>query len=185
MREFDGGGGQTLSGQYAVRWDATNLYVAAHIVVPTLEGDNTTSPYDNDAIELYASGDAPRTGDYDTHAHQYIVDWHNLAVDYGSNRKATPNPPNFASQVRIVADGWQIEAAIGWQALVTASPPPAATSIGLDIQFDDGDGTSIKKAVLAMIAPHPSACGCAACCCGQALDLPDCDTLCFGGVTLE
>jgi hypothetical protein len=61
----------------------------------------------------------------------------------------------------------------------------APATIGFDVQFDDGDGTILKTLVLAMIAPHSSTCGCASCCCGQAADLPDCDTLCFEGVTLE
>ncbi len=148
------GRAQIISGQYAVRWDATNLYVAAHIVVPMLQGDNATTPYENDAIEFYLSGDTPITGDYDKQSHQYIVDWHNLVVDYGPTNyppsMAATNPPNFTSQVKVVTGGWQIEAAIAWTALVDGKAPTAGAKIALDVAFDDGDGTTLNTQILAI-----------------------------------
>jgi hypothetical protein len=183
--------GQKISGTYAVRWDPMNIYVAAHIVVPTLMGTNATEPYVNDAIELYLTGDNPPTGDYDMQSHQYVVDWHDTIVDYdyGLNPSSKTNPPHVNAKTLVVSDGWQIEAAVGWQALLMGGGPGFASgnTIALDIAFDDGDGTTLKTQLMAMIAPHSSACGCTNCCCGGGPnpDMPNCDTLCFGSVTLQ
>ncbi len=182
--------GQTISGEFAVRWDANNVYVGAHIVVPTLQGTNTTEPYVNDAFEIYLSGDSPLTGDYDKLSHQYIVDWHNLVVDYGPSNygsmEAVTSPPSFTSAVMVVSGGWQVEAAIGWSALEDNSKAPGTgASIGVDVELDDGDGVTLNTQVLAILAAHSSTCGCKTCCCGEATDYPNCDTLCFGGATLQ
>jgi hypothetical protein len=181
--------GQKIHGEYAVRWDPMNIYVAAHIVVPTLQGTNATAPYDNDAIEIYLTGDNPPTGDYDNQSHQYVVDWHDTIVDYNPNQSSTPNPPHVTAKTLVVPDGWQIEAAIGWQALLASGPGFASgNKIAVDVAFDDGDGTTLKTQLMAMVAQHSITCGCQSCCCGEVSpdpDMPNCDTLCFGVVTLQ
>jgi hypothetical protein len=184
--------GQALAGVFAVRWDSAALYFAAHIVVATLQGSDGTNPYNNDAVEIYVSGDSPLTGDYDATSHQYIIDWHNLAVDYGSlhyppNQPST-SPKSFTSQTKQVADGWQIEAAIAWPALVKGKAPTSGAKLALDVAFDDGDGTELKSQLVETLATHSLTCGCQSCCCGEVSpspDMPNCDTLCFAGVTLQ
>jgi hypothetical protein len=184
--------GQTISGQYAVRWDPMNVYVAAHIVVPTLMGTNAADPYENDAIEIYITGDSAPTGDYDRSSHQYVVDWHDDVVDYGPleypPNQADTSPKNFTSQVKVVPGGWQVEAAIGWQALVNGKAPTAGATIAFDVAFDDGNGTALLTQLMAIVAPHSISCGCQSCCCGEVSpdpDAPNCDTLCFGSLTLQ
>ena len=178
--------GQSVSAQFAVRWDAANFYFAAHVAVPLVRGDDGTNPYNNDAVEIYLSA-PPVNGDYDATTHQYIVDWKNLAVDYGPvhsppNRPA-PSPPHFTSQTKKVADGWQVEVAIGWPAVM--KKPASGAAVAFDVQLDDGDGTALDTRVIETLAPHSAACGCKSCCCGQANDFPNCDTLTFVTVTLE
>ena len=181
--------GQDVSAQFALRWDAAGLYVAAHVVVPTVHGSDPVNPYNNDAVEIYVSGDAPLTGDYDPTSHQFIVDWKNLAVDYGSVHyppsQPTPNPPQFKWMAKTVADGWQVEIAIAWPALGKGKAPTSGGSVGFDLQLDDGDGTALDTQVIAELAPHAAACGCKACCCGQTPDFPNCDTLTFATVALQ
>jgi hypothetical protein len=181
--------GQDVSAQFALRWDSAGLYFGAHVVVPTVRGDDPANPYNNDAVEIYLSGDSPLTGDYDPASHQFIVDWKNLAVDYGPlyypPGKPAPNPPQFQWKAKTVADGWQVEVAISWPALLSGKAPASGGSIGFDLQLDDGDGTALDTQVLAGLAPHAAACGCKACCCGKSPDFPNCDTLTFGRVTLE
>jgi hypothetical protein len=101
---------------------------------------------------------------------------------------ATTNPPHLTSQVKTMSTGWQVEAAIAWPALVKGPAPSSGAVVGFDVAFDDGDGTTLKTQLLAMVAPHSLSCGCQSCCCGEVSpdpDMPNCDTLCFGEVTLH
>src|SRR5262249_4348423 len=140
-----GGTLEITSADVALRWDHDAIYVAVHVVDPDVTGADTIDPYKNDCVELYVTGESAPSGDYDGSSHQLIVDWKGLAVDYGPAHTGNPpanNPAHFTAQTKKAPDGWNLEAAIGWQLFSTAALAEGQ-QLGLDLEANDGDGTNI------------------------------------------
>jgi hypothetical protein len=183
-------GGDPISALVAVRWDASNVYVAVRITDPNVGGNDPTNPYNNDAVEIYATGIANPDGDYDATSHQWVADWKGLVVDYGPSHYGQPvttAPPYFHAKGIVVTGGWQLEASFGWQ-VVLPGAFASGSKIGFDVQVDDGDGTQQNGALILALTPTTGEdCGCTqvSCCCGKSVDLPYCDTARMARVTLE
>ncbi len=182
----------SLSATVQARWDKQNVYLAVHVIDSTVGGNDAVDPYNNDSVEVYVSGDSSLNGDYDVTTHQYITDWKGLVVDYGpSHAGDNPDtkPAHFVAASVTVSDGWTFEASIGWQALYGAGGAVFAsgTSLALDLEINDGDGTSQIAALVLTLAPAQPTCTCVQnqCCCGATNDLPSCDSARIGRVTLE
>jgi hypothetical protein len=179
-----GTGPEPLSGEFAVLWDSQTLYVAAHILDPTIStnpGDSGTPWYD-DAVETYFSGDQSPSGNYTSLDHQFVVDWKNLGIDY-ADAVPTANPGFVsATSVDIDAGAWSLE--LSMPASAVGLPQfQSSTQIGFDILFEQGSGTA-QNYQLVWHAPQPGqACSCDACCC-TSNSYPFCDVLSFGVLQL-
>ena len=99
----------TVTGEFAIRWDATSLYFAVRVTDGNVGGNNATDPYLNDAVEIYLAGDTTLTGDYTNIDHQYVVDYKNLRTDYGpkpiATQHFTTNPRELTSAVSVGQGG--------------------------------------------------------------------------------
>ena len=183
-------GGDVVSALVAVRWDANGVYVALKITDPIVGGNDPTNPYNNDAVEIFATGEATPTGDYDATSHQWVTDWKGLEVDYGPTHYGQPAdtaPAHFSAKGTVVTGGWQFEASFGWQVVLPAAFASGA-EFGFDVQLDDGNGTQQLGALILALAPSAGercACTQVGCCCGQPVDLPYCDSARMARVTLE
>jgi hypothetical protein len=182
-------GGDPLAAEIATRWDQGNLYVAVHVIDPSVAGNNATDLYTNDSVELYLTGDPAPTGDYDSVSHQYVTDWTGRIVDYGpshDNKPGDRQPAHFTAATRPMPDGWALEAQIGAPAVVAGAFVSGA-NIGFDVEINDGDGTNQRGSLIAALSPVPAACTCKQqqCCCGHPVDLPYCDSARIARSTLH
>jgi hypothetical protein len=174
------------SAQFAAMWDATHLYVAVKVSVPSVGGTNGMAPNTNDAVELYLRGDTTPTGDYSSLDQQYITDWQNTVSGCGV---ACPqrNPPGFTSAVSVAADhtGYVLEARIQLSELgVTA--PASGTTVGFDLGIDHGQGTDATRSLLVWWKAGHAAPMCASQRCRTCNpDQPYCDTLDVGLLCMD
>jgi hypothetical protein len=174
-----------LSGEFAVLWDSQTLYVAAHVIDPTIAtnpGNNAGTPWYNDAVETYFSGDLNPSGNYTSLDHQFVVDWKNLAIDY-QDAVASANP-GFVSQTSVDTDAgaWSLELSMPASA-VGLSQFQSGTQIGFDILFEQSNGTAQNYQLVWHAPQAGQACVCDACCC-TVNSYPYCDVLSFGVVKL-
>jgi hypothetical protein len=173
--------------EFALLHDASNLYLAVRITVPSVGGTNTTAPYLNDAVEVYLRGDAVATGNYTNDDHQYVVDWQNLVLDYGPSANDTPvtNPPGVTTAVKVGGGGWVLEMSVALTQLGRSALTPGQT-LGFDVAVDHGQGTTATRSYLAWwMAMHaPPTCTTAKCT-NCTPDQPYCDTLDFGAVCAD
>jgi hypothetical protein len=181
-------GSEPLSAEIAVRWDKGYVYVAARITDPSVGGNDAIDPYKNDSVEVYVTGDATPTGDYDAISHQFVVDWKGLVADYGPSHGGLPadkNPPHLKAATGTTPGGWTFEASIGQQAFAFG-PLASGSQLGLDVEINDGDGTGQVGALIPALAPALSTCACLQqCCCGKSPDLPYCDSARILRTTLQ
>jgi len=174
--------GETV--EVALLRDASNLYFGIRVTVPGVGGTSTTAPYTNDAVEIYLRGDAAATGDYTMLDHQYVIDWQNLAIDYGPPQAGTgqTNPPGLTSAVKVGAgnDSYVVEASVALTELGQSSLAPGQ-KLGFDLGVDHGQGTVATRSFLVWWMSAHSAPTCStAKCMGCNPDQPYCDTLDFG-----
>jgi hypothetical protein len=176
------------SAEVALLWDSANLYVAVRVTVAGVGGTSTT-PYLNDAVEVYLRGDPAATGNYTNVDHQYVVDWQNTLVDYGPspNDTALPNPPGVTSAVKVAAGNgsYVVEMQIALTQLGQSTLTPGQT-LGFDLGVDHGQGSATTRSFLVwwMSAHSPPTCTTTKCT-GCNPDQPYCDTLDFGLVCAD
>lgn len=175
--------------ELALLRDSSNLYIGVRVTVPTVGGTNTTSPYLNDAVEVYLRGDPVATGNYTNIDHQYVIDWQNLAVDYGPSPSDTgqTNPPGVTSAVQVASgnSGYVLEAKVALSELGQTALSPGQT-FGFDLGIDHGQGTTATRSLLVWwVATHAAPTCTTAKCSGCSSGQPYCDTLDFGLVCAD
>jgi hypothetical protein len=167
-----------------VEWDPSALYLYYDVTLGgPPQGTNATQPQFNDAVELYVSGDVPRTGDYGPTDYHLIVDHAGRAGRFtatsetaatGATAVAVATAVGFRVEMRLAAT------AFGVQALSAGNVLP------FDLQISRGDSTTQLGAIhFVVMAQAPPSCACASCCCGTAKDYPYCDDATWGTLTLE
>jgi Carbohydrate family 9 binding domain-like len=177
----------SINSEFAVRWDATALYVAVRVTVPMVGGNSPTEPYNNSAVQIYLNGEQHPSGDYTALGHQYVMDWKQLAFDYGPNPLAALPSAGFTFFTKKVSDSTFIVEAKILAANVGVPSFTSGLSFGFDIMVDDGDGTAEGRSSIAWaFEPHgPASCTTAKCCANKPADDLWCDTLLFGKLLLK
>ena len=173
--------------ELALLHDSSNLYVGVHVTVPNVGGTSTTSPYLNDAVEIYLRGDAAPTGDYTSDDHQYVIDWQNLVLDYGPSNGGAgqTNPPGVTSAVKMVAGGYVVEVKVAVSELGQTALS-SGQMLGFDFGVDHGNGTTAARSLLVWwMATHATPTCTTPKCTGCNPDQPYCDTLDFGLVCAD
>jgi hypothetical protein len=170
--------------EYALLRDAANLYFAVRVTVPNVGGGSTTSPFTNDAVEIYLSGDTTPTGNYTSVDHQYVIDWANLVTDYGPSATdmGQVNPPGVTSAVNVATNlgSYVVEVKVALSALGLSALAPGQI-LGLDLGLDHGQGTEATRSFLVWwMATHTAPTCTTAKCTSCSPDQPYCDTLTFG-----
>ena len=125
-------------------WDATHLYVYAHVRDPLLS-KASSNPWEQDSLELFVDQNNAKTVSYQADDGQYRVNYSNERSFGGAASSA-----NFVTATRVVSDGYIVEAAITLDAL---QAQPGAL-IGFDAQVnDDSTGTGARTSTVTWSDP--------------------------------
>jgi hypothetical protein len=163
------------SAQVFLEWEEDALYIAVIVSDAKLDGTFPES-YKNDSVEIYASGTAPRVGNYGPFDHHYIVDHLGKAEDYS----AVNTPVPWVGAVRAaMAGGYRIEARIPASAL-GAAPLAKGNTLAFDLMLNDEEP---KGYLIWAMTPHATCTLCTLdCACNFS---PAYDTMTFAPITLE
>jgi fibronectin type 3 domain-containing protein len=131
-----------LSGNFKAAWDSTNLYVLYSIMDDATRNDST-NPWDDDAVEIYIDGDNSRGGSYDADDYEFVFGWDDTAIWSQFDKPTT----GMAFAKTDTATGYYVEIKIPWATVSVA--PTAGKVIGLDASVaedDDGSGRDSRMA---------------------------------------
>ncbi|GAB4213154.1 MAG: endo-1,4-beta-xylanase XynA [Roseiflexaceae bacterium] len=125
-------------------WDATHLYVLAHVRDPLLS-KASSNPWEQDSIELFIDQNNAKTSSYQDDDGQYRVNYANER-SFGGGASSE----RFVSATRVVSDGYVVEAAIKLDAIQARE----GSLIGFDAQVnDDGQGNGSRTSVVTWSDP--------------------------------
>lgn len=120
-------------------WDATHLYVLAHVRDPLLS-KASSNPWEQDSLELFVDQNNAKSLSYQNDDGQYRVNYANERSFGGA-----ASTERFVTATRVVSDGYLVEAAIRLDAI----QPQPDTLIGFDAQVnDDGAGTGTRSSTV-------------------------------------
>lgn len=173
-----GANGNFPSGRFSIARDSSHVYLAAEVMGVLPLGDQPPpAVYLNNSISVYVDGDGhPTTAAYGPHAAQIVIDHANQLQAFRSGTEIVL--PNFASAARTNGATYTIELAI---APATLGLTTFGSTLGFDIGFEGGDGTTQTSEVLWVETCGPPACTCTN---ASALDAPYCDARDFGTASL-
>jgi hypothetical protein len=170
-----------ISGAFAVRWDADNLYIAATITDDQRSVTSTTY-YDDDAIEILIDGFGDRDPPYEADDAQLVFVANGGAGQmwkFGVFSGYEPLPNGVKSMARDTGTtaNWTFEAAIPWTAL-TLNGASTGHVLGFDVSLDDSDPGSAMKYLVWKNKPP------AGCMCNGTSCLPYCTPQSFASLQL-
>jgi hypothetical protein len=124
----------TLSGRFALAWDARALYIAVRVTddVRVVSPANINN---RDSLELFLDGDHDRAATYGPDDHALTISADGNAMDF--------NVYPTGSVLRVADDGgspagWVLEAAIPWSQLGGAAATVGRV-VGFDLRLNDDD----------------------------------------------
>jgi hypothetical protein len=149
--------GDYSTGRFSIAHDATNVYIAAEVTgVPPLGNQPVPAIYQNDSISIYLDADGVfTTAMYDPDAIQIVVDHANRSQGFRSGQLVAAN--NLVTATRTVGTTFTIEIALKPSTLSAAA---FASTIGFDIGFESGDGTTQTSELIWFERCGPPTCGC-------------------------
>jgi hypothetical protein len=160
------------------RWTADGLYFAIKMTDPSVGGTNNTSPYLNDAVEVYLGPDTNQTaGTYKIGDVQFVVDVNNFAMQYNGSGGTTPIS-GFKSAAALVSGGYVVEMFVPSRAFGYDAGALSARTIAFDTQVDNWNAGKSQAGILyyqggVMIAGCPAGCL-----------TPSCNTCVFSSMVL-
>jgi len=163
----EGNNDKDLSADFAVRWDANALYVAAHITDDStinFTSANNDQIWKGDSIEVYVRS-GTSGGAYTNNDFQLIFDVSNESRMFrtGSNAGDIPTGVQFAAV--IPSASWTFEVKIPWSAIGGAGS--LGRNLGLDIAVNDCDGNMTNcrnRYLIWKVQPVATCTGCATGC---------------------
>ena len=172
-----------LSADFAVRWDTTALYVAAHITDDAAQNFTSTNNdqiWKGDSIEVYVRSAAGSTGAYTANDGQFVFASNNESrVFRVTNAGDIPAGVSFAAVATSTAASWTFEVKIPWS--VIGGTASLGRNLGLDIGLNDCDANGACRARYLIWKVQPVGAPCAAC---MGTCAPFCDTRTFYGLQL-
>ena len=173
-----GANGMFPSGRFSVARDSTHIYFAAEVMGVLPLGDQPPPAiYQNNSISFYVDGDGhPTAAAYGPHAAQIVIDHAGQVQSFRSGTTITL--PDMATAAKTSQATYTIEMAILPSTLGMTS---FGSSLGFDIGFEGGDGTTQTSEVIWFESCGPPACVCTN---ASADDAPFCDGRDFGTVAL-
>lgn len=143
LYKFEGGPEDTVgvfSNHYStcrVMWDDDNFYVFVEVVDDSLDGSDKSSPWLNDAVELFFDGGNEKTGvgEYDANDIQWRWVYGEVV---GDTANAGSNVGNWI--FKDTDKGYNFELAISADSLASIMPLEADHEFGFEISNADRDG---------------------------------------------
>jgi hypothetical protein len=173
-----GANGMFPSGRFSIARDATHVFVAAEVMgVPPLGTQPPPSVYLNNSISVYVDGAGHSTmAAYDAHAAQIVVDHANQLQAFRNGTEIML--PNLVTAASTNQSTYTIELSIAASSLSLSA---FGSTLGFDIGFEGGDGTTQTSEVLWVETCGPPACVCTN---SSAQAAPYCDAREFGVAAL-
>lgn len=122
---------------FGVLYDNSNLYVGVKVLDANIFANNTTSPWENDGIELYFDPNNSGGTSYDSNDRQYIKATSSVAL--WANAGGTTGA---SVQKATISGGYTMEFKIPFTLLGISSTPADNTILGFDIANNDDDNGS-------------------------------------------
>lgn len=135
-----------LSGAFAMRWDASNLYIAVR-VTDDVRGVAGGALYASDGVELYLNGDAhPATAALSPNGYQITITVDNRLASYRDGSAiALPSGVTIQHATAQGSGGsWTLEVKVPWMLLGFATAS-AGRAVGWDIVLNDDDGGTTRE----------------------------------------
>ena len=173
-----GANGSFPSGRFSIARDSTHVYLAAEVMGMLPLGDHPPpAVYLNDSISVYLAGDGhSTTATYGPHAAQIVVDHANQIQAFRDGSDVVL--PELVTAAHTIGATYTIELSI---APATLGLTSFGSTLGFDIGFEGGDGTTQTSEVLWVETCGPPACTCTN---SSAADAPYCDARDFGTASL-
>ncbi|WP_167286385.1 fibronectin type III domain-containing protein [Paraflavitalea devenefica] len=126
---------------FGVLWDSLYLYVAFS-VIDANKYNESTNPWDDDAIELYLDGDNNGGTSYGANDRQFIKEWNSTTLWERVNQTT-----NVLHAWANTANGYTIEMRVPWSSMGVTNPTPGFT-IGFDAACNDDDNGGARESQL-------------------------------------
>ncbi len=171
-----GAAGSFPTGRFSVAHDAARVYIAAEVMgVLPLGDEPPPAVFRNNSISIYLDADGVFTSSkYDPDAAQIVVDHANRMQAFRNGQLITVT--DFTSAAAMTQATFRIEIAL---TPTTLSASAFARTIGFDIGFEGGNGTTQTSELVWFEKCSPPACGC-----NGPMSAPFCDARQFGTVEL-
>ena len=176
-RDF-GANGMFPAGRFSIARDATHVFIAAEVMgVPPLGAQPPPAIYQNNSISFYVDGGGhSTTAAYGPHAAQIVIDHANQIQSFRDGTEVVL--PNVISAAKTSGTTYTIEMSLDASSLSLFA---FGTTLGFDIGFEGGDGTTQTSEVLWVETCGPPDCGCTN---SSSAAAPYCDAREFGVAAL-
>jgi PQQ-dependent dehydrogenase (s-GDH family) len=123
---------------FAVLWDATYLYVAVRVTDANKFNDSS-NPWDDDAIEIYIDAENNGGTSYGVNDRQFMKEWNSSAL-WEKNSKRTGVSHAWSN----ISGGYAVEMRIAWSNMAIVNPG-AGFTIGFDVANNDDDNGGARE----------------------------------------
>ena len=123
---------------YAVLWDSLYLYVAVKVTDANKFNDSS-NPWDDDAVEFYIDADNNGGTSYGVNDRQIMKEWNSSSVWEKTNKTS-----GLTHAWANITGGYAIEMRVAWSNMAIVNPAPGFR-IGFDIACDDDDNGSARE----------------------------------------
>lgn len=123
--------------QFAVLWDADNLYIAARVTDAQLS-NGAGSLAERDAIEIFLDAYNDKQAEFNVQHRQFRVALDGLLFERGGRSSGVKQALN------LIPGGYEIEMSVPWTNLAI-TPTADQTVIGLDLANDDADTAAARQ----------------------------------------
>gem|GEM_PF-663793 len=146
-------GNPNNTAKFGTLWDNNNLYFAFDITDDKLINTGS-SPWDDDAIEIFIDGDLAK-GNYDDSTAQFIFRWNDsMFYRYRDAVEVQNGKDGIVYKMVQTATGYKMEVAIPWSTIGVI--PAEDNVIGITAYVDDRDSVTGHVADILLFTPYPS-----------------------------
>lgn len=125
-------GSPNNTSKFAVQWDEQYLYVAV-TVVDAAKRNDSSNPWEDDAVELFIDADNNGGTSYGNNDRQFMKEWNSSSLYEKNNRTS-----NVSHGWVNTSNGYAVEFRVPWSS-IGISNPSAGFTIGFDVAVDDDD----------------------------------------------
>lgn len=135
-----------LSASFKATWDNTAVYFLVDVKDDSLKYDSGTSPWDDDAVEVFIDGNNDKAITYDANDHQFTFRWSDNSVySYQNGTLVTTNPAGVSFAQQTIAGGYRMEIKILWSSIGAVAANNKLIGFDMHVNDDDNGGTRDAK----------------------------------------